>query len=62
MLNLYAIIDYVGDYCRTYNDSIEMGFSLDRILDGYDRYELPIVVERYNNGKVYVIKFGKRGM
>ena len=62
MLNKYAIIDYVGDWCNNYSDDIEMGFTLDRILDGYEYYELPIVVERYNNGKVYVIKFGKRGM
>lgn len=61
MLNKYAIIDYVGDWCSNYSDDIEMGFTLDRILDSYERYELPIVVERYNNGNVYVIKFGKRG-
>lgn len=61
MLNKYAIIDYVGDWCGNYSDDIEMGFALDRILDGYYRYELPIVVDSYNNGKVYVIKFGKRG-
>lgn len=61
MLNKYAIIDYVGDWYSNYSDDIEMGFTLDRILDGYERYELPIIVERYNNGKVYVIKFGKRG-
>ena len=60
MLNKYVIIDYVGDGCYNYADDIEMGFSLDRILDEYDRHDLPIKVERYNYGKVYVIKIRER--
>jgi hypothetical protein len=56
MLNLYAIIDYVGDQCYSYTDDIEMGYHLDMILDHYDRYELPYYYEKYNNGRVYVIK------
>ena len=51
MLNLYAIIDYVGDQCYTYTDDIEMGYHLDMILDHYDRYELSYYYEKYNKGK-----------
>lgn len=56
MLRKYVIIDYIkNDYYYCYDD-IELGFSLDRILDNYYRYELPINVYSYNNGKVYVIR------
>ena len=56
MLNKYVIIDYVGNDYYYYQDDIDLGFALDRIMDGYIRYELPLVVKSYNNGKVYVIK------
>ena len=56
MLNKYVIIDYVGNDYYYYSDEIDLGFGLDRVLDGYDRYELPLDVRSYNNGKVYVIK------
>ena len=56
MLNKYVIIDYVGNDYYYYQDDIDLGFALDRIMDGYTRYELPLKVYSYNNGKVYVIK------
>ena len=56
MLNKYVIIDCVeNDYCY-YSDDIKLGFALDSVLDKYIRYEIPIRVCSYNNGKVYVIK------
>lgn len=57
----YAIIDYIENDYYYYSDDIEMGFALDRILDGYERYELPLNIIRYNNGKVYVIKMKGKG-
>lgn len=56
MLNKYVIIDYVGNDYYYYQDDIDLGFALDRIMDGYIRYELPLKVYSYNNNKVYVIK------
>lgn len=57
----YVIIDYIENDYYYYSDDIEMGFALDRILDGYERYELPLNIIRYNNGKVYVIKMKGKG-
>ena len=56
MLRKYVIISYVDNDWYYYENDIELGFALDRILDGYIRYNLPLVVKSYNNGKVYVIK------
>jgi len=52
----YVIIDFVGNDWYYYNDDIDLGFALDRVIDGYQRYNLPLEVTSYNNGKVYVIK------
>lgn len=61
MLKKYLVIDYVADDWYYYNDDIELGFALDRIMDTYIYYDLPIRVYSYNYGKVYVIKMKERG-
>lgn len=61
MLKKYLVIDYVADDWYYYNDDIELGFALDRILDTYAYYDLPTKVYSYNYGKVYVIKMKERG-
>jgi len=61
MLKKYLVIDYVADDWYYYNDDIELGFALDRILDTYTYYDLPTKVYSYNYGKVYVIKMKERG-
>lgn len=59
LVNKYVVIDYVGNDCYSYSNEIDMGFSVDRILDNYCRYDLPIITQRYNFGKIVVIKFKK---
>lgn len=52
----YVIIDTMEHEYYMYNDEIEMGFSLDNILEERDRLEIPYRIVRYNNGNVVVIK------
>lgn len=52
----YIIIDTMENKYYTYLDSIEMGFSLDILLQERDRLEIPYKLVKYNNGNVIAIK------
>ena len=52
----YIIIDVMEGKYYSYSDEIEMGFSLDMILDERDKLEIPYVLHKYNNGKVISIR------
>ena len=61
MLKKYVIIDYVENDYYYYSNDIKLGFALDRILDKYLKYDLPVKVYSYNNQKVYILKMEGKG-
>ena len=52
----YIIIDVMENEIYRYCDEIEMGFSLDFILEERDRLEIPYKLRYYNFGRVVVIR------
>lgn len=55
MMN-YVIIDVMENEIYYFEDSIDMGFSLDSITSQRDRLEIPYTIHYYNNGKVLSIR------
>ena len=55
MLNKYVIIDKMENEIYYFNDEIDMGFSLDNIVDYRDRINIDYHYRYYNFGKVIVI-------
>lgn len=52
----YVIIDVMENKIYNYSNEIEMGYSLDFILENRNRLEIPYKVTNYNNGKVISIR------
>lgn len=52
----YGIINYITNKVISCYDDIELGFTLDRVLDELDRYELEYKLYKYNFSKIIVIK------
>ena len=55
----YIIIDMMEKKTYSYVTDIEMGFSLDMILEERERLEIPYKLDSFNFGKVLVIKGGE---
>lgn len=52
----YIIIDVMEHKYYYYQDEIEMGFSLDMLLEERNRLEIPYRLISHNNGRVMVIR------
>lgn len=52
----YVIIDVMEQEIYSFIDEIEMGFSLDWILEERDRLGIKYSIRRYNNGRVLSIR------
>ena len=56
MQNKYIIIDQISKDTFHFFNEIDMGFTLDFILDKYDRIEIPYRIVYYNNCNIIAIR------